>query len=323
MPTSEHTIWWSHTRDQALSHCPRSYYYRYYAGQPYEHTPAPASDARAVALRRLLTLDLVLGTELHNRAREIATSICRGRSIPHSNTLRTRTRAALASAWRQRNVEAFVRNPFRHPMLLTSYYGRETSTRELERIRRKLRDCHDNLVNSPIWAEVADAASDHVFTVDSIRSFTVDGTRVLAAPDLVYQCGTTTTIVDWKSGPDHRAQRQLGLYAVFVRDVLRVPFVEGAYKARVVDLGCGEESSWHLTSADLAAAELRISNGALRMRAYLQEPTLGIPRPKQDFELARQRWRCPLCPFWELCADELRSTTARTGTASSAAPPLR
>ena len=299
-------LWWSHTRDRTLRECPRRYYYQYHAAAGGWRSDAPPLVHRAFALRCLTTLDLLLGTEVHARAQEIGTQVCAGIAIPGAGQLRHHTRSALAAVWRRRSVPTFLRDPAGHPMLLGFYYQRGIGGRETDRIRQKLMDCHDNLVRSPVWAEVAPSAGSEVFTVDSLASFLHKGIRVLVAPDLIFRSGATLMLVDWKTGSAPDAREQMALYALFARETLKVPFTEGSYCARVVDLTLGEEVSWNVTSTDLVAAEERIREGALRIRSYHRDPAGRLPLPIRAFPLTRQRWRCSHCPFWEFCAAELQ-----------------
>lgn len=311
---------WSHTRDQTLAQCARRYYYRYVAAPTgWKHDAAPLA-RRAYALRHLVTLDLVLGLEVHARAREVASAIRNRRRPPTLAEMRARTRLALNRAWRRRDRAAFLRDPKRHPLLAEHYYRRDVGPPQLQRIRDKLDLCLTSLEDTPVWTDLARVGRPQIRVVDALRRFTVEGIPAYASPDLVYLTAEQAVIVDWKTGYGRDTREQVALYGLFVRHGLRVPFREGIYRARVVHLLDGDETAWDLTGEDLAAAAGRVLTSTEAMRGLVDGGDWTRPLPIEAFPLTRRRHLCPRCPFWELCEEQVRRRAEISGTGESTAP---
>ena len=141
--------------------------------------------------------------------------------------------------------------------------------------------------------------------IEEIRAFNFDGTPVYGAPDFAYWTeGDRLALVDWKTGapdPDSSAL-QLGCYALYAREVLRVDpervdllavnLREGAVQAHPWDLGRLEEVKSHL----------RLSIRS--MRAYLQDPAANLAS-EDNFEKTEDLRICRWCNFRSACRPEL------------------
>jgi hypothetical protein len=138
---------WSHTRDRMLWSCTRRYYYRYYLADGGWKRDASRATRQAYVLSQLTSLELVLGTSLHARAREIASAITAGRPRPTLAPLRDCVRADLNQVYsNSRNQQDFIRDPRGHPMLLGIYYQRGVSEQTIARIRDRMDQCLVHLV---------------------------------------------------------------------------------------------------------------------------------------------------------------------------------
>ncbi|HEV2150094.1 MAG TPA: PD-(D/E)XK nuclease family protein [Longimicrobiaceae bacterium] len=295
---------WSHTRAETFRLCRRRYFYRYHAASVGWRQDADPLAKRAYALRHLTTFDLVLGIEVHARARELAFAVRRRRGLPTADELRARTRLALNRAWAATDVRAFLRDPKRIPMLAARYYERGVGPATIERIREKLSRTHTHLIASPVWVELREAGPAGIHLVDALSAFQLGEIPVYAAPDLVFSRAGDTVIVDWKTSYDRDARAQVAVYGLYIRHVLGVASSEGAYVARVVHLVDGDETTWNVTDTELDAAEERIQESSEAMRAA--DAAAAGPAWREAFPLTRRRDRCGTCPFWEFCEGEIR-----------------
>lgn len=297
---------WSYSRESTLHACPRRYYYAYYAAPVGRHSGMGEETWIAAMLKRLTTPELVLGTAVHQRAREILVAVLVRRPRPEVDLLIRRTRADLNHVYRTSlDRRAFLRDPERK-MFLALYYERGLSEERVERIRRKAEQCVRNLAECPLWDELEQCEPASVLAVDRISSFLVHGHTVFASPDLVYRpTPGACTICDWKTGSPEGTRNQLALYALFVRDGMGIATADGTYRGRVFALADGAEEEYVLTPGDLDEAAERVATGVERMHALLVDAERNVPKPKHAFPLTSRRGRCPTCPYFELCAEEI------------------
>ncbi|MDQ3555301.1 MAG: PD-(D/E)XK nuclease family protein [Gemmatimonadota bacterium] len=310
---------WSHSRDRTFARCARRYYLRYYAGAGGWREDADPATRAAYCLRHLITLELALGIELHERAREMAGAVRARRPVPSAETLRARTRSAMNRLYARHDVAAFLTDPKRSPVRMEVFYERGTDPDRLARLREKMELCLEALCGCALWSELAEIRPEDVLLVDRLSAFALDGVTVYAAPDLVYRTGEGHVIVEWKTGPDPGVREQTALYGLFVREGLGASDAEGRFQVRLFRLDLATEERWEIGASDLAGAEARVRDGAATMRRLLRDAEANAPKPIESFPLTPHRGQCSLCPFWAICEDEIR-TSAPAGLSGSIAP---
>jgi hypothetical protein len=292
--------------------CERRYYLNYYGANNGWRADGSPDAQLAWRLKRLTTLYMALGQAVHHRARELATAYLLRATPPTLEMALRRTRSDLNSLWRSsRDRDGFLRNPKRFPMLQAVYYGRSIDVEQLARIQDRLTRCLTHLYACPLWNELLTLPATDILVVEELASFLVDGVKVYVQPDLVYRSlqDGLWTVVDWKSGATTGLREQLALYALYVRDHLRLPLADGRVRCRVVKLGEGSELGYWVTPEDMAAAESRIRAGVERMRSLLADPVANVPLPREHFRLAENRAACESCRFLEMCRVELKATS--------------
>lgn len=304
---------WSHSRDDMFRRCQRRYYWHYYGSHRGWERGADEQARAAYRGKNLTTLPLVLGTEVHQRAREIIRSILGGEPAPSLEQCRARTRAGLNRVWRaSQDREGFLRSPKRHPMLLEMYYNLPISNDQLARVRAKLELCTAHLCAWRGWEEVRACAPEDIQLYESIDAVEHHGIRLHAAPDLVYRDGRGPWIVvDYKTGAADGAEDQLALYALYLRELDVLPGYDGTCVGRVVDLDAGEERSVEIGPAHLARAERRIRDSSWGMRGLLVQldTERNEPQPRARFALPVDTSGCRSCGFYSLCEAELQDPT--------------
>ena len=315
-PGEQAELGWSLKRQRALDGCARLYYHLVY-GSWNGWRAAPDEPAwRTYRLKHLVTLEQVVGIEVHERAREVVRSILERTGRPTHTVLYERCWAALGRL-RDADIRAFLHRPKEHPLLLGVYYGWDRDWDSALREAGALLDrCLRTLLASPLLDELSRCPPGHVLLPNPFDQvpFVVDGepAPLWAAPDLAHwrpaAAGTrhVLEITDWKTGRSDGAEDQLAVYAVFLRARLRVPFAEGRFAGRVVSLRDGTESRHEITRADLVAAAGRITDGIRAMRRFLSDPAGSAPLPRSAFPMVppEHRWRCARCPFAQLCDSE-------------------
>lgn len=295
---------WSHTRDQTFQACPRRYFYRYRLAPGAWRRDAAPEAQRAFLLSQLTTWDLVLGNEIHARARELAHALVKRKPKPTAPVLRDRTRAALNRLYQtSKSPERFFRDPAGFPLLLSTFYDRDIGSAAVERVRTKMTRCLAELVDSPVWGELAQCAPADVRVIDQAVCWSEENLTVWAAPDLVYlDPSARPVILDWKTGRADRGGTcdQLYLYAWYVRDVLKLPVEPFGFEGRVVELASGNTWSVDFQQTDIEQAREQFRNRALALR------DLHLDGSLEDFPLTSRPSLCRACPFWEFCETKLR-----------------
>ena len=300
---------WSHSRDRALSQCARAYFWRYY-GSHRGWLPDAAREARlAYSLKQLTTFPMLVGSAVHTCARDSAEAVRRRIARPTFEVMLARVsevlnRGVIGSYHRG----LFQRDPKRVVMLQEAWYSGRASAAGLASAVAKARVCLRALEASPVWMELEQCDPESIIVPDGPEAFVHEGWPIYAEPDLVYRPDERRVVIlDWKTGDDSDAELQIALYALYCRTVIGLPFREGAWHGRVVNLATGDDTTLEISRYDVIRAAERIRYSVQAMQALLAKPDRNEPRPIADFPLPEpeRRHECPYCPFYALCHDEL------------------
>jgi hypothetical protein len=318
---------WSGSRDDVWSSCERRYFHQYYHSWLGWSADPSVSDSQRAAyrLKHLTSLHGELGVAVHALCEERVTAMRDGeRWIGTAAAVEERLRLALRKACvASRDRAGYLRRPKNHGMLQSVYYTGRYDAREVEAVRRKMGACARYIVGHPVWEELGALPPEAFRAVECLDGLTLEGTKVWVKADLIYEADDRRTVfADWKtrSDDDYPVRPQIALYALYARDVLGIPWREGEWIGRVINLVTGRDHCFELTQVDLARAEKRVRESVAGMRQLLEDEALNRPMPMEHFPLAPQplRWRCPHCPFFQLCADELGGTQCRGARESAA-----
>jgi hypothetical protein len=159
-----------------------------------------------------------------------------------------------------------------------------------------------------VWDELARA--EWITVPTGPEAFAHEGWPIYAEPDLVYRPDERRVVIlDWKTGDDTEAELQIPLYTLYCRTVLGLPFREGAWFGRVVNLATGNDATFEISRYDVMRVAERIRESVQAMQALVANPDLNTPRPITDFPLRNpaRRHGCPYCPFYTLCQSELEA----------------
>jgi hypothetical protein len=312
-PADHPELGWSLKRQRALDSCARLYYHLVYGSWNGWRAGQDEPSWRSYRLKHLVSVEQVVGIEVHERAREVVRSILQRGERPTHSVLYERCWATLARL-RDADVRAFLLRPKEHPLLQGIYYGWDRDWDAAFQAAGALLDrCLRELLASPLLDELARCTPGHVLLPEPFDRvpFLVDGrpASLWAAPDVAHlRPGGrhVLEITDWKTGSADGAEDQLAVYAVFLRSRWRIPFAEGRFVGRVVSLRDGTEIRHEITRADLVSAAARIADGVRAMRRLLADPDSGAPLPRSAFSMVapEHRQRCARCPFAQLCDAE-------------------
>jgi PD-(D/E)XK nuclease superfamily protein len=301
---------WSHSRDRSLAECARAYYWRYYGSHRGWSSEAPEAARFAYALKQLTTFPMIVGSAVHACARDCALAVRQGVPRPSFEVMlacvsEALNRAVIGSYHRG----AFLRDPKRVVMLHDAWYSGRAGASGLPAAVAKARVCLRTLEAAKVWEDVELCREEAVAVPAGPEAFVHEGWPIYAGPDLVYRPDDgRVVIVDWKTGDDSDADLQIALYVLYCRTVLGLPFRDGEWFGRVVNLATGDDTTFEISRVDVLQAAERIRVSVQAMEALMADPDRNVPRPMEQFPLARpeRRRSCQFCPFYALCEEELR-----------------
>jgi hypothetical protein len=313
---------------------------------------------RAWALKLSTSLPLLVGTVVHNAARQVVAAVRDEQPVPDAGELYDGARFTLNHVWLTsvRHPERFWAAPAIHPMLreVLARGGLEES--ELLESKDRLERCLGHLTSAPILEDLRRCRPGEVLLSDSVaESFVVTaepgevapedtqggGTQeVVVALDVAYRHHDresadglleypTWVVADWKTGRtvDEDARLQLGTYALFLRSRGR-PLVDGGYLGRLVNLAAGAEWLEIIGEHELRWALTVIEADVQRLRALHAAPLPPAdtaPSPEAFPYAAKPSFACPSCAFLTLCTEELGrrpwQRPAVAGVAGQESPP--
>jgi CRISPR/Cas system-associated exonuclease Cas4 (RecB family) len=296
---------WSQSRRATFRECPRKYYWHYYGSHNGWLEEAPQEARTAWRLKKLTNLHMTLGNVVHELAAAAIQRVRGGGPAPEAAELIEQGRDLLNRAWLEsKRREEWERRPGSVTMLMEFYRGTGPSRDLIEQIRGRLYTCLRNLPDTESFREAAEAPLVEVREIDRLDYVELDGVRLYAQPDLLYRLGDAWRIVDWKTGGRHKSHApQLRTYAVYLR--AREDLEDGAIIGRLEYLAAGEGTSLPIPEREVADERRRILDSVGAMRSYLADPVRNAPLPKEEFPLTDDTRRCPRCPFFELCEEEL------------------
>ena len=314
---------WSHSRDRTLAECARAYYWRYYGGHRGWSSEAPEEARLAYALKQLTSFPMIVGTAVHDCARECTEAVRRGTRRPSFDTMLVRVSEALNRAvLGSHHRGLFQRDSKRIVMLQDAWYSGRSSSAGLAAAVAKARVCLRTLEASRVWEDLEGCQPEWITVPEGLEAFVHEGWPIYAGPDLVYRPDERRVVIlDWKTGDDSDAELQIALYALYCRTVLGLPFRDDEWFGRVVNLSTGDDTTFEISRLDVMHAAERIRDSVQAMQVLLADPDRNAPRPISDFPLPEpdRRRGCPYCPFYALCHEELEEADfAKWSSASPA-----
>jgi len=299
---------WSHSRDRTLLDCTRAYFWRYYGSHGGWLSGADTETRLAYVLKNLTALPLVLGSAIHDCARNSVLAVQRGDPRPSVDVMLAHVTTALnAAVLGSHHRGRFEADPKRVTMLRDAWYAGRIDPHALPAAVARARTCLRHLEGASIWDDLQACSKDRIAIVDSPETFVHTDIPVYAGPDLVYRPRGRVVVVDWKTGDETDAEMQLALYALYVRKALGLRHREGQWFGRVINLFTGADTLHELSRLDLLRAAERIRDSASAMYALLRDRERNEPLDRAAFALApdAQRSLCSRCSFFELCQGEL------------------
>lgn len=296
---------WSQSRRATFRECPRKYYWHYYGSHNGWLDEATEESRLAWRLKKTTNLHMLLGNVVHELVASAIEGVRGGARAPTAAELIAEGRNRLNRAWQEsQRRDEWERSPGSLTMMMEFYRGTGPPRDLIEQIRDRLHACLRGLFSSEAYREALEAPLVEIKDVDRLEFVELEGVKLYAQPDLVYRLGDAWRIVDWKTGGRHESHApQLRTYAVYLREREDLP--AGPIVGRLEYLSEGDGTSLPIPDRDVAEERRRILDSVSAMRTYLEDPLRNAALPREGFPLVEDTRRCPRCPFFELCEDEL------------------
>ncbi len=297
---------WSLSRHALLEECPRAHYYHYYASHNGWLKDAPEQTRKVYVLKNITNIYLLLGSLIHERAKDVINSIVNKRPPPSLEILTKITRDELRKAVREsRDKDAFYRSPKYRCMLHEYYYGEGITEEQGERIIERMEACLKNLLECELIKKISSVDASSIKAVDKLDSINLNGTKVYCAPDLVLLNPRVCQIIDWKTGKDSEENEedeawQVKVYAKYAKEKFQLNEAL-EIKADLVYLENGTMDERVIIPKDIEDVERFIESSIENMQGYLEDKDQNIAKGTGSFPVTSDEMACGRCNFIEVC----------------------
>lgn len=316
------TFAWSFSRNETFLACHRRYYYAYYGAWGGWLPSAPARARELYILKRLSTRPQWAGQHVHHALKHLIET-CRSplfahvpethappRSATHEDDplfppIRDAEIEAMREEFRLSRIHAYRNDPVHHTGLYEHEYGLEIPQEEWQATRDRVTDAIRGFLTSDVWAELRGLADEDILALEPrMASFTLDGLRVIAIPDLIIRLpGGRMRIFDWKSSGTHeslaRHRLQLGIYALYAGAALGA--APEQIEAVAFNPATGARATFHYSGEDLADLREVIHDSADEMLYPLEGDPHNAAPEEDNFACTEENAPCAFCPFFRVC----------------------
>lgn len=289
---------WSLSRHRTFKKCLRKYYYQYYKSHNGWEWDAPKENKKVYRLKKLQSIDAVLGTTIHHLLHQIMADGFPLKRKVLDKKIKTELNEAVRSS---QNIPAWEVNPSNHTMLQEVYYNDEISERKINKIKYKKEQILNYLLNTDLVDDIRNSYYLKSFDTSTFENFDFNGTKVYAIPDLIYRKGKNKTphIIDWKTGKQKNSEvDQLKLYAYYYYNEYDY---QGVIDSVFIYLYEQKTEEHQFNTDIISEIEKKITKSIKEMQQYLKEVKWNMPKEKEYFELRENDVVCSFCKFRELC----------------------
>lgn len=277
---------WSTTRSETFRACRRRYFYQYYAKFDPE-----IPRVRIDRLKQLSSVPMAIGTVVHDVLADLLQRLLRTNSAIDRERFWQHTASRIDTLLTQNS-------------LMEVHYGERPQPLTAE-LLEPVQHCLERFLASERYDWISEQLSReprYLIEPPGYGEARLQGMKIYAKVDFLFQLQEETVILDWKSGRQDPAKhtRQLLGYAAWAEHNLQIPadqirclvaYLQPTY----------EEIEKRPSSSELQGLATDVAAEIREMERYCQNPELNIPLPKQAFPLTDQRGSCSHCQFRELC----------------------
>ncbi len=294
---------WSYSRAAKYQHCPRAYYYHYYAAWEGWQENAPAPVRRAYLLKNLTDVPRWVGTLVHETLKFALARLKAGQPVPEIDLIKqmhVRAKAVFANSQSGR----YQRYPSQLIGFQEHYYQTGLAETTWPAAWAQAKRCVRAFLNSSLYAHLRQQPAIAFLDIKTLQSFTVAGEKVWVQMDLARRDGHSMYIYDWKSGSaaDEPALRQqLAVYGLYFQQTWP-EIAAGEVTVRGIVYALDEDRliEFELSPVTLQEIQAKIENSIGQLKGLLLDPGLNLAE-LQNFPMIEDRRVCRHCQFRELC----------------------
>jgi hypothetical protein len=292
---------WSRSRDSTFQECRRRYFYHYYGSWGGWEPAASPETRRLYVLKQLASRQMWAGRAVHD-AVEMALHVFReGREVPVEAFVAD-VIERMRAEWRSSRAGRYRDEP-RTTALFEHEYAVDIKREAWQALSQNVGACLRNFFRLPLLAAIRKTPPEHWSIEHWSKVFDFEGTAVWVAPDFGYWTDEgRLALVDWKTGGGNGAGFQLGCYALYAHEVLKVPPAQ----VDLLEVNLREPAvnghRWDDARLGEIKEQLRLSIRS--MKAYLADPAANVALVA-DFERTEDLRICRWCNFRAVCRPEL------------------
>jgi len=298
---------WSWSRHKVFYDCARKFYWQHYGFWGGWEPEAPEDAALAYRLKKLKSVSMLVGQELHDVVRDrLHMRPAAGGAVPAQQIRDEVERRVLKRMRESRNRDwERYHDPKHYANLFEDYYGPGVDERQRDGTLELVRDCTSGLASNIYARRAFGIAKERLRMVDSsdfaAMRIVVDGIIVYASPDLVVADDAGDLhVVDWKTGRPEKADvAQLAIYGLYAAERMGVPLER--VTAHVVYVRYGEASKHGDLRDSVEEARRRISTFTADVRDRLTDVENNLAGDIDNFPMTENLMLCRRCQFQEIC----------------------
>jgi ATP-dependent exoDNAse (exonuclease V) beta subunit len=290
---------WSLSRENTYNECPRKYYFQYYASHNGWLKESDEFATKAYQLKHLQNLYLLLGESIHDVCASVVQNIV-NKETPDEEMLIKKIKGVLNRAYLDsKNKIEWSKKVKIRKMLHEIYYQNRLPERRVEQIKERIDRCCGNLLGSNTLTDLMENRQIEIIEIEQLNYFMIENTKIYVKIDLLLKVDNDYMIVDWKTGSENDFQKQLSIYALYLKEQYNVGTSQ--IKARLENLLKGDSTEHAFTDEDITSIRDEIKLSILRMQELVENQEINQPRPYETFEPSPRETKCSNCNFLEIC----------------------
>jgi len=289
---------WSLSRDRLFKTCLRKYYYQYYKSHNGWEWDAPEEKKKTYRLKKLESLDSVLGSSVHHLLHRI---IDEGLSLSRTNLDKNIKNNLNDAVLESKNKSAWEMSPTKHTMLKDIYYDGQLSLSKIDFIKYKKDKIINYLLNTDIIENIKNSFYVKSFDINTFESFDYKGTKVYAIPDLIFKKGKNKKphIIDWKTGQEKNSNlNQLKLYVYYYYQNNEYTGETETSFIYLYEQKCKKQLFNYKIVPEVENA---IEDSLKNMKKYLKDEKWNIPLREEEFTRRKNDKVCSYCKYRKIC----------------------
>ncbi len=207
---------WSYSRQTKYQHCPRAYYYHYYAAWEGWRKDAPPPVKQTYLLKNLSNIPAWQGLLVHESIKFAMARLKAGTPVAKVDLLKQMQRRATTD-FKTSQSGKYKQKPNQLLGLQEHHY--HTQAEPWPILWAKAEQLLQTFLNSTLYAELCRQPAPTFLNVEELQSFLVGGVKVWVQMDLACYTKGTIYLYDWKTGriDETALQQQLGVYGLYAR----------------------------------------------------------------------------------------------------------